>query len=423
MIKDLLLPDLGEGIEGAEVSEVSVSVGEKVKPDDIVLVLESDKASMEIPAETSGTIKEVLVSVGDEIEIGQLLFKIEAEKTIQKKEEKKDPSTKVEKAKIKQAKEGLDQPPSIQKAVPINYSNSKPVDGSFASPGVRKLARELNINLATIKPTGEKGRITKVDLHSYIKSQMLSSGNNVRAQKEIDFSQWGEVEVKKLTKIKKVTGRRLQDAWQTVPHVTQYDESDITELDKFRKKLKKEYSKSGVKVTFLPFLMRACVLALKQFGNFNSSLDQTGNSLIIKKYYHIGIAVDTEEGLVVPVIKDVDKKSIVSLSKELMDISKRSKSKALKPKEMKGGTFTSSSLGGIGGKAFSPSVNPPEVAIMGVSRSKLKPVFYKETESFEPRLIMPFSISYDHRVIDGALAARFTSKVASILNDVSLFKD
>ena len=420
MIKDLLLPDLGEGIEGAEVSEVSVSVGEKVKPDDIVLVLESDKASMEIPAETSGTIKEVLVSVGDEIEIGQLLFKIEAEKTIQKKEEKKDPSTKVEKAKIEQAKEGLDQPPSIQKAVPINYSNSKPVDGSFASPGVRKLARELNINLATIKPTGEKGRITKVDLHSYIKSQMLSSGNNVRAQKEIDFSQWGEVEVKKLTKIKKVTGRRLQDAWQTVPHVTQYDESDITELDKFRKKLKKEYSKSGVKVTFLPFLMRACVLALKQFGNFNSSLDQTGNSLIIKKYYHIGIAVDTEEGLVVPVIKDVDKKSIVSLSKELMDISKRSKSKALKPKEMKGGTFTISS---IGGKAFSPIVNPPEVAIMGVSRSKLKPVFYKETESFEPRLIMPFSISYDHRVIDGALAARFTSKVASILNDVSLFKD
>ena len=418
MIKDLLLPDLGEGIEGAEVSEVSVSVGEKVSPDDIVLVLESDKASMEIPAETLGTIREVLVSVGDEIEIGQLLFKIETEKTSQKREAKKDPSPQIEKVKDEPAL-----PPSKQDDVTTNYSNSKPGDGIFASPGVRKLARELNINLAIITPTGEKGRITKIDLHSHIKTQMLSSGNSVRVQKEIDFSQWGEVEVKKLTKIKKVTGRRLQEAWQTIPHVTQHDESDITELDQFRKKLKKEHSKSGVKVTFLPFLMRACVMALKQFGNFNSSLDHTGNNLIIKGYYHIGIAVDTEEGLVVPVIKDVDKKSIVSLSEELMDISKRSKNKALKPKEMKGGTFTISSLGGIGGTAFSPIVNPPEVAIMGVSRSRIKPVFHKETQSFEPRLIMPFSISYDHRVIDGALAARFTSKVASILNDVSLFKD
>ena len=418
MIKDLLLPDLGEGIEGAEVSEVSVSVGEKVGPDDIVLVLESDKASMEIPAETPGTIKEVLVSVGDEIKTGQLLFKIEAEKTSQKEEVKKTPSSKVEKAKGEPAL-----PRSIQKDVATNYSNSKTNDGSFASPGVRKLARELNINLAIIKPTGEKRRITKEDLHGYIKSQMLSSGNNVRAQKEIDFSQWGEVEVKKLTKIKKVTGRRLQEAWQTIPHVTQHDESDITELDQFRKKLKKEHSKGGVKVTFLPFLMKACVMALKQFGSFNSSLDHTGNNLIVKGYYHIGIAVDTKEGLVVPVIKNVDKKSIVSLSEELVDISKRSKNKALKPKEMKGGTFTISSLGGIGGTAFSPIVNPPEVAIMGVSRSKLKPVFYKETQSFEPRLIMPFSISYDHRVIDGASAARFTSKIASTLNDVSLFKD
>ena len=417
-IKDLLLPDLGEGIEGAEVSEVSVSVGDKVAPDDIVLVLESDKASMEIPAETPGTIKEVLVAVGDEIEIGQPLFKIEAEKMSQKREEKKEISPKAEKS--------IDDPtptPSIQKNVTDSYLKSKPSDGSFASPGVRKLARELNINLAIIKPTGEKGRITKIDLHSYIKSQMLSSGNNVSVQKEIDFSQWGEVEVKKLTKIKKVTGRRLQEAWQTIPHVTQHDESDITELDQFRKKLKKDHSKDGVKITFLPFLMKACAMALKQFDSFNSSLDHTGNNLIIKGYYNIGIAVDTEEGLVVPVIKDVDKKSIVDLSEELMDISKRSKSKALKPKEMKGGTFTISSLGGIGGTAFSPIVNPPEVAIMGVSRSKLKPVFFKETQSFEPRLIMPFSISYDHRVIDGALAARFTSKISSILNDVSLFKN
>ena len=415
MIKDLLLPDLGEGIEGAEVSEVSVSIGEKVNPNDTVLVLESDKASMEIPAETSGTISEIKVSVGDEIKTGQLLFKIEtdSENTI-------DENVRPQKEKI--TKELPKEPPKKEET-PTFKLESKQTGGVFASPGVRRLARELKINLDLIKGSGEKGRTTKTDLHDYIKLQMASGGSFFKPPKEIDFSQWGDIDVQKLTKIKKVTGRRLQEAWQTIPHVTQHDESDITELDLYRKKIKKQYLEKGIKITFLPFLMKACVEALKQFKNFNSSLDHTENNLIIKKYYNIGIAVDTEDGLVVPVVKDVDKKSIVELSEELMDLSKRSKAKKLKPIEMRGGTFTISSLGGIGGTAFSPIVNPPEVAIMGVSRSRFMPVFYKETQSFEPRLIMPFSISYDHRVIDGALAARFSSKIALLLKDISLFKD
>lgn len=417
MIKDIVLPDLGEGIEGAEVSEVSVSVGDKVMPDQTILVLESDKASMEIPAEANGIVIEIFVSPGEELKPGQALLKLEvadgeAEETQEEKIQQRPPQ---------------EQPPSdekeTQKVAPDLLAPTS-VDGTFASPGVRRLARELNINLETINGSGPKGRVTKDDLNAYIKLQMaMSSGTLPAPQPEIDFSQWGDIEVQKLTRIKRITGERLQQAWQSIPHVTQFDEANITELDALRKEMKTASAEKNIKVTFLPFLMKATAAVLKEMPELNSSLDHTGQNLVLKNYYHLGIAVDTPSGLTVPVVRDVDQKSIYELSEELMDLSTRARDKKLKPDEMKGGTFTISSLGGIGGTAFSPIVNPPEVAIMGVSRSAWKQVFDKSSGEFSARFIMPFSLSYDHRVIDGATAAAFTSRFAETLSDTSIFKD
>ena len=251
----------------------------------------------------------------------------------------------------------------------------------------------------------------------------ITSGSIPAQKQEIDFSQWGEVEVQKLTRINRITGQRLQQAWQTIPHVTQFDNADITDLDSYRKKLKTKAAEQDIKVTFLPFLMKAATIVLKEMPEFNSSLDHTDQNLVLKNYYHLGIAVDTPFGLTVPVVRDVDQKSIIDLSSELMDLSSRAREKKLKPDEIKGGTFTISSLGGIGGTGFSPIVNPPEVAIMGVSRSDWKQVYDKATGEFKTRFIMPFSLSYDHRVIDGASAATFTSRFASVLCDLSYFKN
>ena len=251
----------------------------------------------------------------------------------------------------------------------------------------------------------------------------MSSGPPPRVKKEIDFSTWGNVEVEKLTRVNKITGERLQQAWQEIPHVTQYGDADITELENLRKNLKDDGAKKGVKVTFLPLLMKAVAIVLKEMPRFNSSLDHTGQNLILKNYYHIGIAVDTPSGLTVPVVKDVDKKGILDLSKELMDVSERAREKKLNPDDMNGGTFTISSLGGIGGTNFSPIVNPPEVAIMGVSKSEWKPVYDRNTKEFIARYIMPFSISYDHRVIDGAYAAAFSERFSQVLNDIKTFKE
>ena len=414
MIKEVILPDLGEGIDGAEVSEVSVSVGDIVESDDTILVLESDKASMEIPADVNGSITEILVSAGDELKPGHILMKIELSGDAPK--EKVPVEEKTQKEKL---------PPQIerteQKLHLADLSSSNTV---FASPGVRRLARELGINLQVIKGSGQKNRITKNDLNSYIKLQMAISSGSIPAQKqEIDFSQWGEVEVQKLTRINRITGQRLQQAWQTIPHVTQFDNADITDLDSYRKKLKTKAAEQDIKVTFLPFLMKAATIVLKEMPEFNSSLDHTDQNLVLKNYYHLGIAVDTPFGLTVPVVRDVDQKSIIDLSSELMDLSSRARQKKLKPDEIKGGTFTISSLGGIGGTGFSPIVNPPEVAIMGVSKSDWKQVYDKATGEFQPRFIMPFSLSYDHRVIDGASAAAFTSRFASVLCDLSYFKN
>ena len=418
MIKDIYLPDLGEGIEGAEISEVAVDSGDIVTTEDTILVLESDKASMEIPAEVNGTVIEILVAPGDEVKTGQLLIKIEtSDFTARVKEE----SALTEEADQTVTPAEEESPPAVN----LYSTKGDPglADNVFASPGVRRLARELGINLQTIKGSGTKGRITKDDLYGYIKLQMAMSSESILApQPVVDFSQWGNVEVQKLTKIKRITGVRLQQAWQLIPHVTQFDEADITDLEALRKEMKKEGAEKGIKVTFLPFLLKALSVVLRERPEFNSSLDDTNENLILKNYYHLGVAIDAPSGLIVPVVHDVDQKSVFDLSEELMDLSARARDKKLKPGELKGGTFTISSLGGIGGTGFSPIVNPPEVAIMGVSRSTWKEVYDKETGEFVAKFIMPFSLSYDHRVIDGAAAVAFTSRFADVLSDLDHFK-
>ena len=419
MIKDILLPDLGEGIEGAEVSEVAVAPGDTITAEDTILVLESDKASMEIPAEVNGTVTEIAVAAGDEVKTGQILIKIEISDSTDAIVEEPVLSEETDQIATSPEKE---KPPEVTLYPVIEDTSS--TEKVFASPGVRRLARELGINLQIIKGSGPKGRVTKDDLNGYIKLQMaISSGSIPAPQPVIDFSQWGDVEVQKLTKIKRITGERLQQAWQLIPHVTQFDAADITDLDALRKEVKKAGAEKGIKVTFLPFLMKALSVVLKEMPEFNSSLDHNNENLVLKNYYHLGVAVDTPRGLTVPVVRDVDQKSVFELSDELMDLSSRARDKKLKPNELKGGTFTISSLGGIGGTGFSPIVNPPEVAIMGVSRSAWKEVYDKVSREFVAKFIMPFSLSYDHRVIDGAAAAAFTSRFADVLSDLDHFKD
>jgi len=413
MLKEILLPDLGEGISSADVSEVLVSPGDSVSVDDIILVLESEKASMEIPSEDRGIIKKVFVSAGDEVKTGEILIMMEVVPTSKVAKEKTE-----EKVEPKKQKDKKVASTRKQKTKPELKTDGK----TFASPGVRRLARELEIVLSQIKATGPKGRITKEDLHGYIKQKMAQGvGVNIQAQPKIDFSKWGEIETKPLTKIQKITGGRLQQAWQTIPHVTQFDEADISILNTKREKLKTEGQKKNIKVTFLPFIMKAVIKTLKEFPSFNSSLDHRGENLVIKNYYNLGIAVETPNGLIVPVIKNADKKSITTLSKELMDISERARSGKLKPDELKGGSFTISSLGGIGGTYFTPIINPPEVAIMGVSKSVWKPIYNHKSKEIIPTFTMPFSLSYDHRVIDGAIGAAFTSFFSNAVLDRTTF--
>ena len=415
MIKEIVLPDLGEGIETATISEVPLSAGEHVKKDDVLLVLESDKASMEIPSDYDGKITEVLVEQGKDVATGEPLFKIEIQDSTKEKIEektKKEDKTK-EQIEVKAESEAVFEP-----------NIARVGDDVFASPGVRRLARELGIDLGLINGTGVKGRTTKEDLHSYIRIKMQEgSGLSKPPKKPIDFSQWGDIEYQKLTKVNKITGSRLQEAWQDIPHVTQHNSADITDLNDYRKKLKGEAEKEGIKITFLPFLMKASVLVLKEMIRFNSSLDENEENLIIKKYFHLGVAVDTPSGLMVPCVRDVDKKTIKELSEELADISRRARDKKLRPDEIKGSTFTISSLGGIGGTAFAPIVNPPEVAILGVSKSEWRPIFDKNKKEFVPRFIMPFSLSYDHRVIDGASGAAFVERLSQTLENIDQFKE
>jgi len=431
-IKDILVPDIGD-FDSVEVIEILVSPGDSIKPEDPLISLESDKAAMEIPSPAAGIVKEIKVKNGDKVSEGDLILTVEAsdaeatetpaEKPEEKPAEAPAPSAtktaapeKTETAATKAAPPAAERrPPPV---APINIDEAG-FKLAHASPSVRKFARELGANLGEISGSGNKGRILKEDVKAFVKKAMTSGstggGINVTPMPEIDFSQFGPIDTQPLSRINKLTGQVLHRNWVTVPHVTQFDEADITELEKFRKQLNAEHKGEGARVTVLAFLMKALVSALKEYPRFNSSLDATGENLIMKKYVHIGVAMDTPAGLVVPVIRDCDHKSLIELANEVVETSVRAREKKLSPADMQGGCISISSLGGIGGTAFTPIVNSPEVAILGVSRASMKPVYIDG--EFVPRLILPLSLSYDHRVIDGADGARFTSFLNKVLSD------
>ena len=429
MSKEILIPDIGD-FDSVEVIEILVSVGDTVAVEDSIITVESDKASMEIPSPEAGVIKELKINIGDNVSEGGLLMVIEpsGDVPVAPVEEVKAEEIKAaEPAQVKEAiapaapapKAALAAKPSPTAKIAKSI-NEETFSKAYASPAIRKFARELGVDLGEVGGSGRKSRITKDDVKSFVKKALsqgsaTQGGLGVAPMPEIDFSQFGEIEIQPLSKINKLTGQFLHRNWVTIPHVTQFDEADITDLEAFRKSMVAEYKDAGVKITMLVFLMKAVVSALKAYPRFNSSLDATGENLIMKNYYNIGIAVATPDGLVVPVVNDVDRKSLVDLAKELGEISVKAREKKLKPSDMQGGCFTISSLGGIGGTKFTPIVNAPEVAILGASRSKMQPV-WNGTE-FEPRLVLPISLSYDHRVIDGADGARFTSFLNRVLSD------
>ncbi|MGM0553233.1 MAG: dihydrolipoyllysine-residue acetyltransferase [Pseudomonadota bacterium] len=423
------VPDIGD-FKDVEIIEVIVSPGDTVAPEDPLITLESDKASIEIPAPQGGTVKALKVKAGDRVSEGDPILELEpsdegaAEEGSAKEEAPSSADAQAEPAPEAEKPQPPEAPKVADRADPRPSPTEHIRDESafrkaHASPVVRKFARELGVDLSKVEGSGRKGRILREDVQGFVKralSQGAGGGLGVEPMPEIDFSEFGPIETQPLSKINKLTGKNLHRNWVTVPHVTQFDEADITELEDFRKSLKAEYEKKGVKVTFLPFLMKAVVSALRQYPRFNASLDATGENLIIKQYYNLGIAVDTPDGLVVPVVRDVDRKSLVDIASELMDLSQRARDKKLKPADMQGGCMTISSLGGIGGTQFTPIVNAPEVAILGVSRSSMKPVW--NGKEFEPRLILPLALSYDHRVIDGALGARFATTLSALLSDM-----
>jgi len=428
-LKEVHVPDIGG--DEVEVTEVMVAVGDVVEADQSILNVEGDKASMEVPAPFAGTVKEVKVEVGGKVSTGSLVFVFETQGSAPA------PVAAPAAAPAQAAPAAPAAKPAPAPAAAPAASAQKDEfvandQYAHASPVVRRLAREFGVNLARVKGTGRKNRVLKEDVQNYVKelvkqveSGQLSKGGNTGGGElnlipwpKVDFSKFGEVEEKKLSRIQKLSGANLHRNWVQIPHVTQFDEADITTLEAFRKEqnVLAEKKKMGVKITPLVFVMKAAAKALEEFPTFNSSLSEDGESLILKKYVNIGIAVDTPNGLVVPVVRDVNKKGIIELSRELMEISKKAREGKLTASDMQGGCFTISSLGGIGGTAFTPIVNAPEVAILGVSKSDMKPKW--NGKEFEPRLMVPLSCSYDHRVIDGALAARFTATLAAYLSDI-----
>ena len=373
---------------------------------------------MEIPAPEAGVVKEIKVNIGDMVSEGSLMLMLEPAGEAAAPAPVKAPQP--ETAVVAEPAPVVAKPAA---PAPVRQSPTAKIDEvsfskAYATPSVRKFARELGVDLGQVDGSGRKGRISKEDVQSFVKralSQPATGGLGVAPMPEIDFSQWGEIDTKPLSKINKLTGQFLHRNWVTVPHVTQFDEADITDMEIFRKGMAAEYKEKGIKITPLVFMMKAMVSALKEYPRFNSSLDSSGENLIMKNYFNVGIAVATPDGLVVPVVQDVDRKSLVDLAIELGEISVKARDKKLKPSDMQGGSITISSLGGIGGTKFTPIVNAPEVAILGVSRSKMQPVW--NGKEFEPRLMLPLSLSYDHRVIDGADGARFTSFLSRVLSD------
>ncbi len=434
---ELKVPDIGD-FEGVEIIEVLVAEGEEISADQEVITIESDKAMMGIPSDMDGVIKTLKVKVGDKISEGDVIAMVEAsgnakaDKAPAKEEKpaapaKPDTDTKAKaEAKPEQAKAEPVAPAAAvdtDAIIPYAPDNKSGQKHAHASPSVRRFARELGVKLTSVVGTGAKGRITKEDVQQFVKGVMsapatapAAQGSGIPPVPVVNFEQFGEINSQELSRIKKISGKHLHACWLNIPHVTQFDEADITELDQFRKENKDMAAQKGVNLTPLVFIMKAVVACLKQYPEFNASLSEDKESLIYKKYYNIGVAVDTPNGLMVPVIKDVDKKGFLELAGELGDISQRARDGALSAKDMQGGTFSISSLGGIGGQFFTPIVNAPEVAILGVSRHQMKPVW--NGKDFVPRLMLPLSISYDHRVIDGAAGARFTVMLSQMLSDI-----
>ncbi|HAD49496.1 MAG: dihydrolipoyllysine-residue acetyltransferase, partial [Idiomarinaceae bacterium] len=440
------VPDIGDE-EDVEIIEILVSKGDSVAKEDGLITLETDKATMDVPCPDDGEIVEMLVKEGDKVSQGSVIAKLkvaggsddsgssessqeqtsESTENTEKSESKEKPKDQSsEDSGSSRAKPTSERQPPV----PDHPTERKDKHTIHASPAVRRVAREFGVDLSQVKGNGPKGRILKEDVQDYVKYELSrpkavagatgqgGGGLQVIDAPKVDFSKFGEVEEVQLSRIQRKSGPNLHRNWVTIPHVTQFDEADITELENFRKAENEVAKKQdlGFKITPLVFIMKACAKALREFPTFNSSLSESGESLYMKKYVHIGIAVDTPNGLVVPVIRDVDKKGIYELSEELVEISSKARDGKLKAADMQGGCFSISSLGGIGGTAFTPIVNAPDVAILGVSRNEMKPKW--NGKEFEPRLTLPLSLSYDHRVIDGAEAARFTAYLSQVLGDI-----
>jgi len=420
---EIRLPELGEGITSVEISDVLVTKGDSIKLDDPIIVVETEKASMEIPTIEGGVVESVQVEKGGTLSPGDVIIRIEGEGQTESPINENDNEAEI----VESVQDEISKTPTpkqaestpIEKSVPAQSPQlGKPV---LASPSVRRFSRELGCDLKLVNGSGPKGRITQEDVQEYIKGRLAGGPTGkvlpiFAPGQDLDFSKWGEVDIQPLNKIKKITGSRLQQAWQAIPHVTQFDKCDITKLEKLRKHLKKVNNDSEIKVSLIPFFIKAVGILLSEMPQFNSSLDSTNENLVLKKYIHVGVAVDTPNGLMVPVIKNANNKSIKELARELTTLSGKARDKKLLPADMEGGCFTISSLGGIGGTYFTPILNPPEVAILGISRSAEEPVFMEG--KFRRRLMLPFALSYDHRVIDGAAAVRFTTTFGRLLSNL-----
>ena len=446
-IKDVLVPDIGE-FDAVEVIEVLVKSGDTVAVEDSLITLESDKASMDVPSPFAGTVKDLKIKAGDKVSQDGLILTLKLEEikqdssetspeTAEKKSQETVSSTSstlttamektAEAAIVKAESVSSESSPAelVRRPPPMVMPvEQKDFLQAHASPSIRKFARELGVDLSRVHGSGRKQRITKEDVQDFVKQALggiasgstAVTGTGIPEMPEIDFSKFGPVEIQPLSRIKKKTGINLHRSWLNLPIVTHHDEADITELEYFRKSLKEEAAKQGVKVTALAFLLKASAVAIHKHPNFNSSLTADRENIVLKKYLHIGVAVDTPDGLVVPVIRDVEHKGLLELAKELGELGERARTKKLKSSDLQGGCFSISSLGGIGGTSFTPLVNAPEVAILGVTRSRMMPVW--NGSEFLPRLMLPLDLTYDHRVIDGAQAARFMVELCNILGDL-----
>jgi pyruvate dehydrogenase E2 component (dihydrolipoamide acetyltransferase) len=429
------VPDIGDA-KDVSVIEIGVSQGDEVSADDLLVVVESDKASMEIPAGQAGTVAAIHVEIGSSVEEGSLLVSLAVSgggKTGQQKSEKSDKSDKSDKsrkpesASVSAAEDGKSGDAQTERRTSQLDSSSGQSEAEdsraadvYAGPAVRRLARELGVDLTKVKATGSRGRIVKDDVKAFVKSTLTqpetAAGGGIPRVPEIDFSKFGTVEKVPLTKIRAVGASNLHRSWLNIPHVTQFEEADVTELEEFRRSLKDEAHRRDIKLTPLAFIIKACCYALKTHPAFNSSLDAASKNYLFKKYYNIGFAVDTEQGLVVPVIRDADKLGVWDLSSAIVELAEKARTGKLGMKDMQGGSFSISSLGGIGGTGFTPIINAPEVAILGVSRLVTRPIW--DGSKFEPRQMLPLSLSYDHRAINGAEAGRFVVTLAELLADI-----